>query len=498
MGIEDHQVMIYDMMDLDECEDVLTHSGAVLSLNWCYDSMHLLSGGVDCTVNCWNTDHAVKTGCLPEGTCDDWVTIIKFNDALKRFVVVCQDAEEFFLCDPQIHKEPGEQILMANYEYPEDWRDENGELPTINAPKARRASLVSAHFFHEQAKEATKLAPPAVVKHKMERDCVSACTFSPDGQKLFGLDDNGEIFVIDMQTMQIDQENAPRYWEHQDKLGFKAFAGACAWTGDNKVVAGGRWHQREGWLVAWQMGDDSKRKPIHEQFLTHIVRDVRVLKKGSSSIAVGGDEGQVSVYDWSESQQDYLRTSVYEFCQPDAGIVSCFCFSRDKLWVAVGGGHESKFYDAAQEGKKGIAIWRPSTEGGLQSITTALTIPSNSMVHCLEFSPNCKFLAVGYEDSSVHLFSAPSFTDTKRLIHCGAVHTMSWCPDSVHLVSGGVDCTVTIWNTTYGVKTGTLLLGGDGDWLRYVKVANFDRIVAVYFFFLRAYFNQFHFFSSLE
>eukprot|EP00127_Corallochytrium_limacisporum_P005534 Clim_evm51s207 gene=Clim_evmTU51s207 len=89
-------------------------------------------------------------------------------------------------------------------------------------------------------------------------------------------------------------------------------------------------------------------------------------------------------------------------------------------------------------------------------------------VHCMEFSPNGRWLAIGSADGWLRVFDWPSqniYFAAKS--YFGAVYCVSWSPDNIYLAVGGEDDVVTV----YDFEDRQLIARGLGhdNWISGVK-----------------------------
>jgi hypothetical protein len=160
---------------------------------------------------------------------------------------------------------------------------------------------------------------------------------------------------------------------------------------------------------------------------------------------------------------------------PHESIVCCVKFSHDGRWLATGCNRTVQIYDAAT-GVKSCVLQDESTAG-----------QGDLYIRTICFSPDGRFLATGAEDRPIRIWDVG-----KRAIrhllqgHSQEIYSLDFSSDGRHLVSGSGDQSARIWDIesgacTFDLRVEDLVLGDQGPvdaGLTSVAVSPDGRLVA--------------------
>jgi WD40 repeat protein len=134
--------------------------------------------------------------------------------------------------------------------------------------------------------------------------------------------------------------------------------------------------------------------------------------------------------------------------------VTAVAFQPDGDWLACGdAGGSLRFWNvgglkAAAEAAQGTVV--------RMAASRVLTPPGAGVVTAVAFSPDGKWLAAGFQDRLIRIFSVSAADDTsaKRLTgHTGVVNCLAFSPDGSLLASGAEDSTIRYWDVAAAKET---------------------------------------------
>ena len=146
-----------------------------------------------------------------------------------------------------------------------------------------------------------------------------------------------------------------------------------------------------------------------------------------ATLATGGDDGTVRIWDARTGQQQHQLTG-------HTGPVYAVAYAPDGATLATGGDDGT------------VRIWDART-GQQQQQLTGHTGP----VYAVAYAPDGATLATGGDDGTVRIWDARTGQQQHQLTgHTGAVYAVAYAPDGATLATGGGDGTVRIWDARTG------------------------------------------------
>uniref|UniRef100_A0A8H8CGW4 Nephrocystin 3-like N-terminal domain-containing protein n=1 Tax=Psilocybe cubensis TaxID=181762 RepID=A0A8H8CGW4_PSICU len=122
--------------------------------------------------------------------------------------------------------------------------------------------------------------------------------------------------------------------------------------------------------------------------------------------------------------------------------------------------------------------------------TMELSISVDTLIVCVEFSPDGKWIACGLLDGPICLWNSTTgaIKNTRFVGHTGQVYSVAFSPNAQHILSGSSDRTIRLWNVATGTPVGGPWTGHTGSVTcvafspdgRYVVSASYDCTIRVW------------------
>lgn len=175
----------------------------------------------------------------------------------------------------------------------------------------------------------------------------------------------------------------------------------------------------DGWLVEWNF-----ETPEMGRLLAKVETQIFSLKylKDSSLVVVGNMNGGVHWVDLA--RPDKTKNIAHH----KKGVFAIYHYN-DRVLTAGGAGL--------------LSSWDIDQKRATESIHL-----SNQSLRCLAFEPSRNELAVGASDHSIYLLDADHLSIKKRIekAHDNSVFSIQYSPNGKHLVSGGRDAMLKVWD----------------------------------------------------
>jgi WD40 repeat protein/serine/threonine protein kinase len=233
---------------------------------------------------------------------------------------------------------------------------------------------------------------------------VFAVAFSPDGKMIASSDEAGT------ELSDVNTGERLHYWPGQRyEIGFNSDGSMLATASQDNDGEITLWNTRTGESVETDL------------------RGRRYFTVRGSVLACRGENNNLEIWDWKQGGGVYRRTI------PLGGGWWPPAISQDGKQLAVINNGNLAIYDA--------------TTGELREWKESSSRPPQAQ--CLEFSPDGKTLAAGFQDGSVRLFAA----DTGQELfdpegHHGIITSLAVSPNGRRIASAGLDGSVCLWDVT--------------------------------------------------
>ncbi len=214
---------------------------------------------------------------------------------------------------------------------------------------------------------------------------------------------------------------------------------------------------RGAYLQGVEMQDATlSNATLHGVNFTETFETIGTLTISDSGQYWASNNGRGAIHVW-EAVDERLNW----MWQTPADGVQALEFSTDCRWLAIGG----------RDGM--IQLWE---------VINGALLWSNYRTHNinkLTFSPDGKVLASAGNDSTARLWDTQRGTLLQVLPHPGPVFAVSWSPDGRWLASGDSQGTVRLWEVRWPDLTACILtLSGHTDWVRALSFSSDSRLLA--------------------
>lgn len=149
---------------------------------------------------------------------------------------------------------------------------------------------------------------------------------------------------------------------------------------------------------------------------------------------------------------------------PHSSVVCCVRFSHDGRFLATGCNHTAQIYDA-ETGDLQARLRDPSADES-----------KDLYIRSVCFSPDGRYLATGAEDNKVRIWDIEKRELAKVLQgHSQEIYSLAFSHNGKFLVSGGGDCFVKVWDSQTGEVAREFKMG---DGVTSVDVSADDQLIA--------------------
>ena len=281
-----------------------------------------------------------------------------------------------------------------------------------------------------------QLGLPKEAKARFGKGAATEIQYSPDGTR-FAVASTIGIWLYDAKTGQ----------EIDLLTGHTDFVSCIAFSPDGRTLASG---SADSTICLWDVNTGQHKKTLTGH--TSNVYSVSFSPDGRT-LASGGLDLDAAIRLWDTATGKHKQTF-----KGHPGYVSSVAFSLDGKTLASGSADST------------ICLWDVNTGvlkeeiighkiGIIKKVLGkigVLTVPHDTSVLCLSFSPDGRTLASGSRDNTVRLWDANT-GESKRILrgHSGFTSSISFSPDGSVLVSGGWD-KIGLWDATTGELKRTL------------------------------------------
>jgi WD40 repeat protein len=258
---------------------------------------------------------------------------------------------------------------------------------------------------------------------------------------LTGLDGPGFAIAADEDSGLLAagcEQGTIAYWNKDVSMGVRAGTGAVQSLSGHQgpvlalalrgnVLASAGTDQK---IHLWSI---SENKPRQTLTAASVIRALALSPDGKL-LASAGDDNAVQLWDTATGKPANKLTAHTDW-------VLALAFSGDAKVIASCG------YDGT------VRLWEPASGKKIAEFVAKPPTPPNTpagpanVVQALAFSPDNKLLAVGGDDSQVHLFSVPDGKLVRSMPgHGSSVTCLQFHPDGTVLASCSKDRTIKLWN----------------------------------------------------
>ena len=307
-------------------------------------------------------------------------------------------------------------------------------------------------------KESPSINREATIIYRGHNDNVFTVAWSPDGKYIASGSRDKTVRIWDVATV------APRFIEGDSLFIYR---------GHNKCVLSAAWSPGHGAYIA--SGDTGGIVQVWEAFTgssivsyhghTRFVRSVAWSPDGRY-IASGGDYGDSTAQVWQAFTGKHIYTHDQQYrifsvaWAPDLSASSFNpSINREPTWIA------SSSFDGS------VQVWQ--VPHGNSSEYKLFSYHAHSgPVYALSWSPGGAHIVSGGQDAILRIWNvarSESASGTGSIIrtyngHTRPVKAVAWSPDGNHIASGGDDMTIQVWEAATAKHVATY--SGHTSWVR--------------------------------
>ena len=309
-------------------------------------------------------------------------------------------------------------------------------------------------FQITNAQDFDKQPLPDGVRHRLGKGWVNDIEYSPDGEQ-FAVATTIGIWIYDADTGKIEKQ-------FEGNMGG---ANAVSYSPDGRYLAASH---KDFSIRIWGLNKENQDEPfISLMEHTSEILDVIFSPDGQKLASASADKS-IRLWFLNEFKEEIrskrlpydavTRTVAFSIDSDllaggsDDGVIKVwdantgnfihrFAVHRDSIQVVDFSFDRTKLASASLDGT--VILWSLVGEGGLFEST----IPHDSPVFTVKFSPDGKSIVTGSEDRLIRLWDVNKVTRAKTLRkHKDSVTEIDFSPDGKSLVSGSPDGTIYVWD----------------------------------------------------